>query len=163
MNSALSAFSSPAMSCPLCGERCTCSHPGAASSLIDPDEYDLSEERFSASLDEVAADGSGRDDEAEWSMVGTVAAPAVSAQAAVQSREANRGVDEGAIWRNEVASRVESYRARRRRPIRERSLPLDFERAVNREITHGSLANSEAEELVPPAREPACDLPDPAA
>ena len=59
-----------------------------------------------------------------------------------ESREANRGVDKGAFWRNEVASRVESYRARRRRPIRERSLPLDFERAVNREITSGNLSAS---------------------
>ena len=68
------------------------------------------------------------------------------AQGGSESREANRGVDEGAFWRNEVASRVESYRARRRRPIRERSLPLDFERAVNREITSGNLSGSVEEE-----------------
>ena len=63
-----------------------------------------------------------------------------------EAREANRGVDEGKFWRNEVASRVESYRARRRRPIRERSLPLDFERAVNREITSGNLSASAEED-----------------
>jgi uncharacterized RDD family membrane protein YckC len=72
--------------------------------------------------------------------------PEAGSQAGLESREANRGVDEGAFWRNEVASRVESYRARRRRPIRERSLPLDFERAVNREITSGNLSASAEEE-----------------
>jgi uncharacterized RDD family membrane protein YckC len=69
-----------------------------------------------------------------------------AAQAELESREENRGVDEGAFWRNEVASRVENYRARRRRPIRERSLPLDFERAVNREMTLGELSASGEEE-----------------
>jgi uncharacterized RDD family membrane protein YckC len=48
---------------------------------------------------------------------------------------------------------VESYRARRRRPIRERSLPLDFERAVNREITNGQLADSREEEYRVPSTE----------
>jgi uncharacterized RDD family membrane protein YckC len=33
-----------------------------------------------------------------------------------------------------VTSRIESYRARRKRPPRERSLSLDFERAVNRAV-----------------------------
>jgi uncharacterized RDD family membrane protein YckC len=146
----------------MCGERCTCSHAGAASSLIDPEEYDLSEERFSASLAEVAAErasgGTAREQkrEPESKLVTAVTtAPPTSANggqmwgtelARAESREANRGVDEGAFWRNEVASRVESYRARRRRPIRERSLPLDFERAVNREMTLGELSGSREEE-----------------
>jgi uncharacterized RDD family membrane protein YckC len=157
------------MSCPLCGERSTCCHAGATSSLIDPEEYDLSEERFSASLAEVAAErGSGgtareRQREPESKLVAAVAtAPPTSAKggqmwgtelARSESREGNRGVDEGAFWRNEVASRVESYRARRRRPIRERSLPLDFERAVNREMTLGELSGSREEEDRVPAAE----------
>jgi uncharacterized RDD family membrane protein YckC len=114
----------------------------------------LSEERFSASLAEVASErGSGGtargrrcDPEEAWNLVGAIAVPDAGAQAGSESREANRGVDEGAFWRNEVASRVESYRARRRRPIRDRSLPLDFERAVNREITSGNLSASVEEE-----------------
>ena len=154
------------MSCPLCGERSTCSHVGAVSSLIDPEEYDLSEERFSASLDQVMAERSSggmareRQREQEWNPMAAVATvPPTSAkggqmwgtepagaQGGAETREANRGVDEGAFWRNEVASRVESYRARRRRPIRERSLPLDFERAVNREMTLGDLSGSREEE-----------------
>jgi uncharacterized RDD family membrane protein YckC len=167
------------MSCPLCGEGCTCSHAGAASSLIDPEEYDLSEERFSASLDEVVAErASGgtareRQREPESELVAAVANEtptsakggqmwgAEPAPASVEdgqmwgskSGEANRGVDEGSFWRNEVASRVESYRARRRRPIRERSLPLDFERAVNREMTLGELSGSREEEYRAPGTE----------
>ena len=62
------------MSCPMCGEGATCSHAGEASSLIDPEEYDLSEERFSASLAEVAAErvsggttrGQRRDPDEAW-------------------------------------------------------------------------------------------------
>ncbi|HEX9120764.1 MAG TPA: RDD family protein [Terriglobales bacterium] len=153
------------MSCPLCGEGSTCSHAGAASSLIDPEEYDLSEERFSASLAEVAAErvsggtarGLRRNPEEARNLVGAIAVPDAGARAGPESREANRGVDEGAFWRNEVASRVESYRARRRRPIRERSLPLDFERAVNREITHGQLADSREEEFAAESRDSGCD------
>lgn len=158
------------MSCPLCGEGCTCSHAGAASSLIDPEEYDLSEERFSASLEDVRASGGTareRQREPEWNLVAAMAsAPPTyaedgqirgtelaGAQGGAESREANRGVDEGAFWRNEVASRVESYRARRRRPIRERSLPLDFERAVNREMTLGELSGSREEEYRVPGTE----------
>ncbi len=128
-------------------------HAGATSSLIDPEECDFSEERFSASLEEAeegvvaSAPGMrGQGAQAPQEMMAARAAPDPSAQAGFRSREANRGVDEGAMWRNEVASRLESYRVRRRRPIRERSLPLDFERAVNREITHGDLCASRGEE-----------------
>jgi uncharacterized RDD family membrane protein YckC len=161
------------MSCPLCGEGCTCSHAGAASSLIDPEEYDLSEERFSASLDEVVAERAsgvaarGRQREPESELVAAVTnetpASAKGGQmwgaelARSESGEANRGVDEGAFWRNEVASRVESYRARRRRPIRERSLPLDFERAVNRKMTLGELSGSREEEFEAESRDSDCD------
>jgi uncharacterized RDD family membrane protein YckC len=140
------------MSCPLCGERCTCTHAGAASSLIDPEPCDWSEEQFSASLEETGAEREGErtsrepGGEPEQSWVAARGEVAPPAQAGLQSGEANRSVDDGTMWRNEVASRLESYRARRRRPLRERSLPLDFERAVNREITHGRLSTSLGEE-----------------
>lgn len=134
------------MACPLCGDPCTCSKGGAASSLIDPEEYDVSEERFSASLEEdsaerapgVSAPERYRDAEPLRNLVGP--AP-----------EASLAVEEGTLWRNEVTSRVESYRARRRRPVRERSLPLDFERAVNREMTLGHLSSEGDEADSPPA------------
>ncbi|MGZ4834429.1 MAG: RDD family protein [Terriglobales bacterium] len=142
----LAAFSNPAMACPLCGDPCTCSHGGAASSLVDPEEYDVSEERFSASLEEASAERAPgvtateryREAEPLRNLVGP--AP-----------EASLAVDEGTLWRDEVTSRVESYRARRRRPVRERSLPLDFERAVNREMTLGHLSSEGDEADSPPA------------
>ena len=68
------------------------------------------------------------------------------------------GMDDGAIWKRAVASRLESYRARRRRPLRERSLPLDFERAVNREITSGNLSASREEELEVPSHQPRAEI-----
>lgn len=88
----------------------------------------------------------GGEAERWWAPQRAAVAPAAPAQTGLQSGEANPGVDEGTMWRDEVASRLESYRARRRRPIRERSLLLDFERAVNREITHGRLSASQGEE-----------------
>ncbi len=131
----LAAFSKPAMACPLCGEVCTCSLGSAASSLIDPEAIDISEQQFSASLEAAGDDQLSVTREVERDRPFGRALP-----------ETNLAVDEHAMWRDEVASRLESFRARRRRPVRERSLPLDFERAVNREITLGNLS-SEPEEL----------------
>ncbi len=87
-------------------------------------------------------------------------APAPVAAAMTTEIKGGRVMEEGAIWKQEVASRLERYRARRRRPIPERSLPLDFDRAVNREMTSGSLAESgEAEEDVLAATETAAPAP----
>ena len=162
------------MSCPLCGERCTCSDAGAASFLIDPDECDLSEQRFTASLEgaEVAVvsrralAGIARDEQHEpaWRTVAAItAAPCPTTAKGERMWDTERvrsepqggrsEMEDGAIWRQEVASRVESYRVRRRRPLRERSLPLDFERAVNREITSGNLSASREDESEVPSLE----------
>jgi len=141
------------MACPLCGEVCTCSQGSAASSLIDPDAVDISEQQFSASLEEAGDHAPSM----TWQSVARVSEPGarvidpshMTEQNQAVGRaipETNLAVDEQAMWRNEVASRLESFRARRRRPLRERSLPLDFERAVNREITLGNLS-SEPDEL----------------
>jgi uncharacterized RDD family membrane protein YckC len=142
----------------MCGEPCTCSHPEATSILIDPEAYDASEEQFAASLSAIAA-GSLRAASGEGVLRGQAVRegagqePPAGSRGAVAVRwnegEGSQHVDQGAFWRNEVSSRLESYRARRHRPVRERSLPLDFERAVNREMTTGSLSTSLAEEEPP--------------
>ncbi|MGI9103255.1 MAG: RDD family protein [Terriglobales bacterium] len=131
------------MACPYCGQRmCSCASERAParapSSLVDPDQFDCSEERFAASLEENAAGESplqearnGIEDE-PWNLVSAVGSPPAAA-AAGQALEPFYRMDDAAFWREEVASRVENYRARRRRPPRERSLPLDFERAVHRQ------------------------------
>jgi uncharacterized RDD family membrane protein YckC len=74
--------------------------------------------------------------------------------------EENEAVEQGAFWKQEVTSRLESYRARRRRPLRERSLPLDFERALNREMAQSALSARVAEPAPLAKMEPA---PEPAA
>jgi uncharacterized RDD family membrane protein YckC len=179
------------MSCPLCGDntpsrakaarvgdpagdRCTCSNPDATSILIDPEEYDASEEQFAASLNSVAsgtlhARGSARQEQhhaaqeaRDFVLAGAVPVAHGMAAAQVTWNEGDEGsqqVDQGAFWRDEVSSRLENYRSRRRRPVRERSLPLDFERAVNREMTTGSLSASVAEDEE--CRVPAAEYPEP--
>jgi len=116
---------------------------------MHPEDYDFSEQRFEASL---AASGLQEEIEAReqeralptsakggqmwgtgeqaWNLVAGVA-PAVKTPAVARQEEPNP-VDETPYWREEVTSRVESYRARRKRPPCQRSLSLDFERAVNR-------------------------------
>ncbi len=90
------------MACPLCGESCTCSQadpgasrPGSSSHvavLIDPERFSDSEQQFLASLD---------------------AAPEV---AALPSEPDPFRSD--SLWREEVASRVDAFRAKRGRPRR---------------------------------------------
>ncbi|HVP43117.1 MAG TPA: RDD family protein [Terriglobales bacterium] len=96
------------MACPLCGERCTCSQvdPAAKSGshvavLIDPDRFTDSEQQFLASLD---------------------APPEVS------SLPDHRDACDSP-WREEVASRVDAFRAKRgrRRPDPSSVLSFDFD------------------------------------
>lgn len=115
----------------------------AASILIDPEQPDMSEEQFAASLmvsgaarnaENDAAQGGVRASEPEeWGLV---------ASAVPEPRFAVAGEAE---WKREVSSRLEKYRARRggRRARHEGSLSLDFERAANRMLVDDS-ANPEA-------------------
>ena len=100
------------MACPLCGENCTCSQvepaarPGSNShvaALIDPERFSDSEQQFLASLD---------------------AAPEV---ASLPGEPAAYGSD--SMWREEVASRVDAFRAKRgrRRPDPSSLLSFDFD------------------------------------
>jgi uncharacterized RDD family membrane protein YckC len=106
------------MACPTCVGECCCASsdpsPGRArtSVLIDPETYDASEEQFASSL-------------AERVTPVDVATELEAAARASRSQDAASGAD----WRNEVASRVTRYRARRgrRRPERPRSLTFNFE------------------------------------
>ncbi len=175
-HAARSAFSNPAMSCPLCGDpapsrataartgdlggqRCTCSHTEAASFLIDPEAYDRSEECFAASLEGIEPERSspGRTRRAELQSCAAADCGVRSAlceQPESETGEENEAVEQGAFWKQEVTSRLESFRARRRRPHRERSLPLDFERAVNREMAHAAMSARVAEPAPPATIEP---------
>lgn len=100
------------MACPICGERRPCPHVAGhtrseTSILVDPEHPDHSEERFAASLD-------------------------ASSPPSEQELQQPGFLGQGAIWRQEVASRVDAFCARRgrKRSPRTPSLSLDFERAA---------------------------------
>lgn len=123
------------MACPLCGERCTCSYtPGgtrvsAASDLTYEYEDGVSEDGVGVSP--VPSDTEGGDSELE-----TVAAddrrPTAPPEDIALESEPPPSAD--TMWKQEIASRLESYRARRgtRRPRYNGTLSLDFDRAANR-------------------------------
>ena len=143
------------MSCPLCGEVCHCrsaARPGArlrshfacdAAGLIDPEADDGSEERFAASLearhsplavdegydvDEVS--GSAGESE-QWAAEGTreTSIPQTG-EISASLLQTDFLENPSSVWKQEVAARLHSYRARRKpRPPRYPSLRLKFEPA----------------------------------
>ncbi|HWZ43031.1 MAG TPA: RDD family protein [Candidatus Saccharimonadales bacterium] len=90
------------MACPVCGKASPCLHEYARTTIfIDPEVTDDSEQQFALSLDRPAA----------------------------LPRAANAGPQpplEDEYWRQEVASRVQQHRARRRRRDPNATLALDF-------------------------------------
>jgi uncharacterized RDD family membrane protein YckC len=105
--------------------------------VIDPEQYDPSEERFASSL---ASRGAALGSEPVVDVT-TALEAAARAERLAQLRPARRTIVlvepkspertlEPGEWRREVSSRVSRYRARRRpRPERNRSLSLNFEPA----------------------------------
>ncbi len=122
-----------AMACPLCGEDCRCAEPEAlpARRLVDPEAPDLSEERFAASLETpwppVPPPRYSRIVMSEPRSEVEQFASAVQEQFALAPQPETRAGDIGEMWRQEVANRVENYRARRRRRTADGSLDLDFD------------------------------------
>jgi uncharacterized RDD family membrane protein YckC len=112
------------MACPLCGDECHCSplpeeESSHVSVLIDPEDFDASEQRFSASLERPA--------EAAGSNAPLREAPAARPDPpppAATARDFYRPDD---TWRREVSSKVDAYRRRRRRYDPNASLPLNFD------------------------------------
>jgi len=126
------------MTCPLCGDPCRCSYvvpsDGAhVSVFIDPESGDVSEQQFSASLEEAtnAYDGATLEEAlAHHAPEAVEEPPAAAAEPSWQNPPRDDRPDES--WRTEVASRVNEYRTRRRRSGRPLpSLAFDFESASN--------------------------------
>jgi len=137
------------MACPLCGESCTCSYadrahaagaPSASGShvavLIDPEHVQDCEQQFLASLDALPE---------------ATALPDPSAELPPSD----------SVWREEVASRVDAFRARRgrRRPDPGALLSFDFEGAqpdLPAVVSAGATWQAPAAviEMPPPAPEP---------
>lgn len=108
------------MACPVCGNASACSHEHASTTiLIDPEVSDDSEQKFALSLDQPAA-----------LRMTPVAPPPVDLD------------DE--YWRQEVASRVQQHRARRRRRVDPNAtMELNF-------ASEGLYAVPEADSVLPP-------------
>jgi uncharacterized RDD family membrane protein YckC len=128
------------MTCPLCGDDCTCSFVHADSAaeahvavLIDPEQYDRSEEQFAQTVE--------------------TSAPAASVSAPATTAAPGPPPDPG-FWRDEVASRVKNYRVRRQRYV-PGSLSLDFEGEGQSEPE----AEPEPEPSAPPPRAAAPEAP----
>ena len=104
------------MACPLCGDQCHCAllpeeESSHVSVLIDPEDLDQSEQQFAASLEAPPAQA-------------RVANAPLNPPAAA-ARDFYRPDD---TWRREVESKVNAYRARRRRRYDpDSSLPLNFD------------------------------------
>lgn len=128
------------MACPLCGDRCTCSYApngarvSAPSSLTyEPDEYcDLEPQaqKQVVSEEETGILASATAETAEESFAERPPLP--PEDLALESERLEE--EPGTMWKQEVSSRLESYRARRgsRRPRYNDNMSLDFDRAANR-------------------------------
>ena len=118
------------MACPLCGEQCSCSYAPVRSdgsttvraALADGDDYETTEQRFLASLDAPSGLASSSDDHG---ILGS------SNRAAADLERARRSSDlltSPSNWRQEVATRVQDFRARRaRRRTDDHTLTFQFE------------------------------------
>jgi len=146
------------MACPLCGDRCTCSFTANATrvgasappslSYEYDDEYRHDERRTQVKTELLMAVILGKDAAASVPEVGAPAAfeskdplfsehtPALPEDLALESDRVHEQEEVSPLWKQEVASCLESYRARRgsRRPRYNTSLSLDFERATNRMV-----------------------------
>lgn len=111
------------MACPRCGDECHCSplleeESSHVSVLIDPEDFDASEQQFAASLERPAGAGAGN-----ASLNPAAATRPEAPSPAATARDFYRPDD---TWRREVSSKVDAYRRRRRRYDPEASLPLNF-------------------------------------
>lgn len=135
------------MSCPICGKHCRCAEPRAHSSsnvtLVDVDSYDPSEEQFASSV----MTGVASQEEDEQLSSGTLASArarygSISAEAADGLHPTNMNgsvnlenpVAQENEWRNEVASRLQSYKARRRRGQGDDNLAFNFESTAGNHV-----------------------------
>lgn len=141
------------MSCPICGEFCRCAEPRAfvsrQTTLADVDAYDPSEEQFASSI----AGAALPEDEQEL-ISGTlasareryerncVAAPQyepplptrMNESQALQNPEVDPQAAQSKEWRNEVTSRLQNYKARRRRSLGNDTMSFNFESTTGNHV-----------------------------
>src|SRR4051812_33615381 len=136
------------MSCPICGEHCRCAEPRAYTSrtvsLVEVDAYDPSEEQFASSVmtgvasqdeEQIIASGSLASARERYGSISQAAPqhglplPTTFMDSPVPQKQVV--YDE---WRNEVTSRVESYKARRRRSLGDETMSFNFESTAGNHV-----------------------------
>ena len=135
------------MSCPICGEHCRCAEPRTYASrnvsLVDVDAYDPSEEQFASSV----MTGVASQDEEQIIASGTLASARERYGSIAQAPQSDlplltslmdSPVSQKQVvydeWRNEVTSRVESYKARRRRSLGDETMTFNFESTAGNHV-----------------------------
>lgn len=146
---AAQAFFQFAMSCPICGKHCRCAEPRALSSsnvLVEVDAYDPSEEQFASSVmtgvvspedEEVQVLSSGTIESARaryGRMDATESQSLPSSTPTIEPANLENPVTEQNEWRNEVASRLQSYKARRRRGQGDDNMAFNFESTTGNHV-----------------------------
>jgi uncharacterized RDD family membrane protein YckC len=159
------------MACPLCGDRCTCSFtPGstgrgasAPSSLTyeyddeyrDREQLNPEPQHHAVNDDPAPSAQEHRAHSSELNdpMFTTVAAP--PEDLSLESARTDDPEEIGPMWKQEVSSRLENYRARRgsRRPRYNASMSLDFDRAVNRMMSAAIEEEATWEKALSPAQQ----------
>lgn len=130
------------MSCPICGDHCRCAEPrtyvSRAMQLAEIDGYDPSEEQFASSLA-----GRDHDDDEQVLSSGRLLSarqrierelPDVEVPVAQADLHLTTVAAPDESWRNEVSSRIQSYKARRRRSLGDESLSFNFESTAGNHV-----------------------------
>jgi uncharacterized RDD family membrane protein YckC len=129
------------MSCPICGELCRCAEPrtyvSRSLNLAEIDAYDPSEEQFASSL-------AGRDSVQDQELAsGSLASarqryaaqlPDVEAEVSQPDLHLTTPLIPDESWREEVASRIQNYKARRRHSLGDESLSFNFESTAGNHV-----------------------------
>jgi hypothetical protein len=118
------------MSCPICGELCRCAEPRSfgtpAITFADVDAYEPTEEQFTASLLSTARSHV----QTQELISGTPQSARErygSFQPQMPSSDSLSSPDNENAWRDEVSSRIQDYKARRRSSLGDASLSFNFE------------------------------------
>jgi len=151
------------MSCPICGDHCRCAEPRTYASrsitLAEIDGYDPSEEQFASSLagrearahlssglhssDIHANDLQSEENQTQELSSGSLAAarqrlirelPDVPAEVSKSDLHLTASVEPDESWRNEVSSRIQNYKARRRRALGDESMSFNFESTAGNHV-----------------------------
>jgi uncharacterized RDD family membrane protein YckC len=145
------------MSCPICGDDCRCAEPrslaGRETELAEIDDYDPTEEQFASSL-------AGREmTQVQELASGTLMSARQRYAAVLPDVAVEAGSDllltspaNPDAWRDEVSSRIQNYKARRRRSLGDESLSFNFESTTGNHVFLRPEREPEPEPMV--AQEP---------